>query len=341
MRFSEVTQTAQIALLEETLAVIETSWLLAAVAFFVAWYGSRLVADRVRPALEQRVLRPTTANMVLRLGRVVVIVFALVPFAGLLGFRPQNVLLSFTVISLVLGAMLAPVARSYMSGLFIMFNRPYEVGDVIEFVDQDERGYVDDITLGYTKVSTLDNSFLILPNETMRERDVRNLSAADERNWVSIEVLVTYEGDLEAACDTLESAARAVDGVIRGGPRIRIGSSKYPAAPTAFVREFADDGILIELRCWIEDPQHMGKVESDIRRTIYDRVSEIDAEFAYPHTHHVFDETSGQVPIELDPADVADRTRQQNWARDGPDRARDRRHPSERSLGRADDRSLD
>lgn len=329
----------QISTLESILSAIETSWLFAGIVVVVAWYVSKLVADRLRPALERRVLRPTTANMVLRFGRVVVVVVALVPFAGLLGFRPQNVLLSFTVISVVIGAILAPVARSYVSGFFILFNRPYEIGDVIELVDEDERGYVDDITLGYTEVSTLENSFLIVPNETMRERDVRNLSAGDERNWASIDVLVTYEGDLEATCDALESAARSVDGVIGGGPRIRIGSSKYPAAPTVFVREFADHGILLELRCWIEAPTHIARVQSDIRRTIYDRLADIDAEFAYPHTHHVFDEASGRARVALDPIEQPDRPHRRDGATTGT--GRDRRHPSERSPGGSSDRSLD
>ncbi len=321
---------------ESVLAAIETSWLLAGLAVVVAWYASKLVADRLRPALEERVLRPTTAKMVLRVGRTVVVLLALVPFAGLLGFRPQNVLLSFTVISVVIGAILAPVARSYISGLFILFNRPYELGDVIELVDQEERGYVDDISLGYTEISTLKNSVLIVPNETMRERDVRNLSAADERNWVSIEVLVTYEGDLEAACDTLKSAARDVDGVLSGGPKIRIGSSKYPAAPTVFVREFADHGIELELRCWIESPSHLSAVESAVRRAIYDRFAEIDAEFAYPHTHHVFDEATGEARITLDEPTLPAHSHRQD---DSPTESdRDRRHPTRRSLGRSNDR---
>jgi len=321
--------------LESVLAAIETSWLLAGLTVVLAWYVSKLAADRLRPAIEERVLRPTTAKMVLRIGRAVVVLFALVPFAGLLGFRPQNVLVSFTVLSVIIGAILAPVARSYVSGLFILFNRPYEIGDLIELVDEAERGYVADITLGYTEISTLENSVLVVPNETMRERDVRNLSTADERNWVSIEVLVTYEGDLDAACDTLKSAARHVDGVITGGPRIRIGSSKYPAAPTVFVREFADHGIALELRCWVESPARIPTVESAVRRAIYDRFDGIDAAFAYPHTHHVFDEASGRARISLDSDPRSTRSRQ------GPATDRDRRHPSRRSLGRAGDRSLE
>ncbi len=78
---------------------------------------------------------------------------------------------------------------------------------------------------------------------------MRNLSSQDERSRLSIEVCVTYEGDLERACELLERAARPVDGVISGGPPIRVGRSKFPAGPTAFVREFADHGILIDLKC--------------------------------------------------------------------------------------------
>ncbi|WP_238709278.1 mechanosensitive ion channel domain-containing protein [Natronorubrum halophilum] len=185
----------RVAQLGDVVDGLELSWVFAVLAVIVAWYGSKLLTERLRPRLEERVLRPTTANAVLLAGRVAIVCYALVPFAGLLGFRPENVLLSFTVLSLVVGAVLAPVGRSYISGLFILVHRPYEVGDMIELVDREERGYVADITLGYTRIYTLENSFLVVPNETMRERDVRNLSSQDERSRLSLEVCVTYEGE--------------------------------------------------------------------------------------------------------------------------------------------------
>ena len=293
-------RTVDPAFADVVLETLETSWLLALVALVVAWYGSKLLAERVRPRLEERVLRPTTANAVLLIVRTGIVLFALVPFAGLLGFRPQNVLLSFTVISLVVGAMLAPVARSYISGLFIMLNRPYEVGDVVELVEQDERGYVDDVTLGYTKVFTFENSFLVVPNETMRERDVRNLSAEDERSRLSVEVCVTYEGDLERAREVLEATARDVDGVFEGGPSIRVGHTRYPAEPTSLVREFADHGIVLDLRFWIEAPAQSPSIQSAVRAAVWDAFEDEPVEFAYPHTHHVFDETSGRARFTFD-----------------------------------------
>ncbi|WP_255193578.1 mechanosensitive ion channel family protein [Natronobeatus ordinarius] len=300
MRRSVLGQTPESMLVDDVLEALEASWVLALLALIVAWYGSKLLTERVRPALEERVLRPTTANAVLLVARAGIVLFALVPFAGLFGFRPQNVLLSFTVISIVVGAMLAPVARSYISGLFILLNRPYEVGDVVELVDRGERGYVDDVTLGYTKVFTLENSFLVVPNETMRERDVRNLSAEDERGRISIEVCVTYEGDLERARELLEATARDVDGVVEGGPPIRIGDTRYPAEPTALVREFADHGVVLELRFWIEQPSRTLPIQSAVRAAVWTAFEDADVEFAYPHTHHVFDETSGRARLAFD-----------------------------------------
>ena len=316
-------------LASDVVEFVDPAWLFAVLAVVVAWYGSKLLTERLRPRLEERVLRPTTANAVLLLARVAIVCYAFVPFAGLLGFRPQNVLLSFTVLSLVLGAVLAPVGRSYVSGLFILVHRPYDVGDMIEFVDREERGYVDDITLGYTRIYTLENSFLVVPNETMRERDVRNLSAEDERSRLSLEVCVTYEGDLDRACELLERSARGVDGVISGGPPIRVGRSTFPAGPKAFVREFADHGVLIDLKCWIEAPYLPLKVRSAIHRRAWDAIADEDVEIAYPHTHHVFDETSGRARVGLESLDGESRASTPNPRRNGTDASSHR--PRERS----------
>lgn len=300
----------------DLLTILTNPWVVATLIILIAWFGSKFITNRIRPRLEDR-LRTSTTNLVLVAFRIAVVLYAFIPFAGLLGFRPQNVLLSFTVLSLILGAILAPVGRSYVSGLFIVYNRPYEVGDMIELVDQEEHGYVEDITLGYTKVSSLDNTFLVIPNETMRERDIRNLSADDERIRATISVDVTYEGDLDEACSLLEEAARSVDGVITDGPPIQVGRSRFSAEPNALVDEFADHGIRIVLKFWVEEPYLPAGVRSAVQRAAWSAFEDADVEVAYPHTHLVFDETSGRARIQLDSRD-RDRDRDQPAHLDEP-----------------------
>jgi small-conductance mechanosensitive channel len=147
----------------------------------VGWYASRLVVALLARPVAARFGRPSVTQTVLRLIRIGVVLVSLFVAAGQLGFRPTDILLSVTVFSAVLGIVLAPIVGSILNGFFVLADRPYEIGDMIELADRGQRGYVDDITLRYTKIFTLDNTFLVLPNSTIRERDVINYSAEDER----------------------------------------------------------------------------------------------------------------------------------------------------------------
>ncbi|GAB3017872.1 mechanosensitive ion channel family protein [Natronobiforma cellulositropha] len=292
-------------LTDRLVAVLESPWLVAIALVVLAWLGSKLVADRLRPHLQERVLRPSVTNAVLLVARVTVVVFALAPIAGLLGVRPRNVLLSVTVLSVVVGAILAPAARSYVAGFFVLLNRPYEVGDMVELVDRHgerDRGYVADVTLRYTKLVTLENASLLVPNESMRERDVTNRSADDLRERCSLEVSVTYEGDLDAAREALERSARESEGVVSGGPGIRLGSQRYPAEPVAFVGATGDDGIVLDLRFWLENPYRPLAVRSAVLERFLREIDGRNVDLAYPHVQHVFADESGRVPVSLETA---------------------------------------
>jgi small-conductance mechanosensitive channel len=200
----------------------------------------------------------------------------------------------------VIGVILAPIVGSVISGVFLLADQPYEIGDMIELTETGQRGFVDDITLRYTKIFTLDNTFLVIPNGNIRDRDVVNYSAEDTRLRDSLEVLITYESDLEAARERMAASARAVEGVISGGPNIRVGGARYPAAPQSLIASFDDNGILLRLRYWVQEPYRLPTVRSQIQTEIWDAFEGEDVEIAYPHSHLVFDETSGQLEVSAD-----------------------------------------
>lgn len=285
-------------------AVIESipDWATAVALVLVAWYGSKLFVRASRPQVVERLQRRSVAEIVLRLFRAVMMLLAAFVVLGIYGVELSDLVLSVTILSVVVGVILTPVASDLVGGLFILANRPYEVGDMIEFVDLEESGHVVDVTLRYTKIRTLENTFLVVPNSTIRERDVVNLSADDERTRVSIEFLVTYEGDLEEARGLLEDAATEIDGVIAGGPGISMGETKYPVQPNAFIESFADHGVRLELNFWVERPYLPRVMRSKIHEGVWERLDDADVEIAYPHTHLVFDETSGTARVSVDRA---------------------------------------
>lgn len=290
--------------------------MLALLVLLVAWYGSKLVVRLLSRRVARRFRRPSVVQTVLggvRSAIMLVAAFVAVGVAGLL--QLGDLVISATVLTGATILVLTPIIGSVVNGLLILADQPYEIGDMIEFVDSTNRnqtgqqGFVEDITLRYTKIFTLDNTFIVVPNGTMRDRDVINYSAEDPRTRLRLDVLVTYEGDLDEARDLIERAARKVDVVVSGGPDIRIGSARYPAAPTCYINEFADHGILLTLRYWAREPYKLLTVRSRVQENVWATLEDADVEMAYPHSHLVFDETSGSLPVSLDDGDGGGRGR--------------------------------
>jgi small-conductance mechanosensitive channel len=264
------------------------------VGVYLSTYVVRLLG---RP-IARRFQRQSVAQTVLKSVRIFTVLLVVVFGFNAVGIELSNIVISVGVFSAVTGIILAPLIGSAINGLFILADQPYEIGDMIE-LDDGTRGFVDDITLRYTRMFTLDNTFLVIPNSTIRDRDVVNYSAEDERTRLTLKVTVTYESDVDRARDLLERAGRQCDMVIEGGPDIRIGAARYPAKPTAYIDQYADHGILLQLRYWAKKPYKLGTVRSRVLTNLGRLLATDgeDVEMAYPHQHHVFDDTSGVAQV--------------------------------------------
>ncbi|WP_255195556.1 mechanosensitive ion channel family protein [Halorarius litoreus] len=271
----------------------------AAIVIVVAYYVSSLARQILGRRIARRFRRPSVTRTILRGIQGAIIIFAGFIALTFFGFQASDLVISLSVFSAVLGFILAPIIGSVINGLFVLSERPYEVGDMIHLSDKDTYGFVEDVTLRYTKIFTLDNTFLIVPNGSMRERDVVNFSAEDSRTRLKLDVLVTYESDIAEARELIEQAARDVDNVIGGGPDIRIGGARYPAAPTCYIDTFADHGVNLRLRYWAIEPYKLLTVRSKVQTKLWELLEDADVEIAYPHQHLFFDETSGEMQVAM------------------------------------------
>jgi small-conductance mechanosensitive channel len=263
-------------------------------AVLVVFLGISLANLAVRllaRPLARRFERQSVAQTVMGGIRAGIVLVTLVAAGSLVGLQLGNIALSVTVFSAVVGVILAPIVGNVLNGVFVLADQPFEIGDMIELSDG-TRGFVDDITIRYTKIFTLDNTFIVIPNGNIRDRDVTNYSAEDERTRLTVAVLVTYESDIPAARRSMETAARDTENVIKGGPDIRIGSARYPASPRCFIDDFADDGVLLRLRFWATKPYTVRATESAVRTEIRQRFAdgETAVEMAYPHRQLVIDD---------------------------------------------------
>lgn len=270
----------------------------------IAYVVGRLLVALLSRRIARRFERPSIRRAILRGIRGIILGLGIFVALGFFGLQLTDLALSVTVFSAVLGLVLAPIVGSVVSGLFVLADQPYEVGDMVEIVDTSQTGFVEDITLRYTKLFTLNNTFLVIPNSEIRKRDVMNYSAEDRRTRLSLDILVTYEGDLGEARALIETAAKEVDDVISGGPDIRIGSARYPAAPTCYIDKYGDHGVNLRLRYWVKRPYKLLTARSRVQEQVWQRLEETEGvSIAYPHSHLVFDETSGHVQVDMSEAD--------------------------------------
>lgn len=290
------------------LSPLLSKFVLTLLVIAVTWYAYKLVPKVLGRRVRRRFHRPSVARSILRVIQgVVVIIGLLFIIVGPLGAVDiGNVFLSIGVLSAIVAIVLAPLAGSFISGMLVLANQPYEVGDMVELVDEERQGFVEDITFSHTKIFTLENTFLVIPNEQMRNRDVINYSAEDPRSRMNLDIGITYESDVEEARSRIEEATRSVDSVVEGGPPIRIGSERYPAAPTCYIDAFGGSSIQLTLRYWIEEPHKLHRIRSEVLAAITERIEDSDVEIAYPHTHLVFDETSGHLSVSDESADRAE-----------------------------------
>lgn len=154
-----------------------------------------------------------------------------------------------------LGFGLQKIAANYISGFIILLDRSLRIGDMIAVGN--DRGQVLKITTRYTVLRSLSGVEAIVPNEVLVSSVVQNESYTDLKVRLALSVQVSYQAPVERALAILLEAAAAQ-------PRVLV-----EPAPSAFLTEFAESGINLELGFWIADPESgAGALRSDINLSI-------------------------------------------------------------------------
>lgn len=237
------------------------------VTVLVALYLSRVAENRLMRNQElDHSLRLVFSKLMRALLLMIAVLIAL-PLAGI----------DITFLSVFGGALgvglgfgLQKIAANYVSGFIILLDRSVRIGDLMTV--NDRYGEVTQITTRYTVLRSTDGTEAIIPNETMISSVVINHSFTSREQRINLAVQIGYDSDVEKAMAIMVEVARA-------HPRVL-----DTHEPRAFLREFADSGITLELAVWISDPEE-GRLNlrSDLNLAIWKRFQAEGIEIPYPH----------------------------------------------------------
>ncbi|TNE92130.1 MAG: mechanosensitive ion channel [Deltaproteobacteria bacterium] len=209
----------------------------ATLTLVVFWFLNRVVArilDRVFARAELDLTAAAFVHTMVRFGLGVVGVLTAL---NQLGVDTTSVLASLGVVGLTLGFAAQNTLSNVISGLFIFWDRPFVLGDLVE-VDG-EYGRVDSITLRSTRLVTVDGRMLAIPNAIIAESKV-----ASYTNFPHLRL------DLEVTVGVNEPIGKVRE--------VLLGLCNEPQfltepAPEVVVVALNDYNVLVELRVWLRD----------------------------------------------------------------------------------------
>ncbi len=146
------------------------------------------------------------------------------------------------VIGLALGFAFQEIASNFISGIFIAFVKPYQVGDIVEVSGY--QGTVHDINLRTTNLTTFQGLEVIVPNKEMFTKSLTNYTSTPERR-VDIDVGVSYAEDLRKVEKIATEAVEKIDVRIKDKPI------------EFFYKGFGSSSIDFQIRFWVEYPGQM------------------------------------------------------------------------------------
>ena len=236
-----------------------------------------IVALMMARVVERRLMGVTQMNLSLRMAlskaaRTVFLILAVLAALPAVG-------IDITVLSVFGGALgvgigfgLQKVASNYISGFIILLDRSVRIGDLIT-VDN-KYGEVSQINTRYTLLKALDGTESIVPNEMLIAQTVVNHSLSKPNVRIAMPMQVAYGTDLEQAEALMLEAAHDQSRVILDEP---------DNLPKVFLKEFADNGILLELAVWIRDAtEGQNNLRSDINWAIWRKFQSAGIEIPFP-----------------------------------------------------------
>jgi len=233
-----------------------------------------LVALWLGRALEHQVMRAEQLDMNLRV-MLAKLIRALLVLVGVLIALPA-VGIDLTVLSVFGGALgvgigfgLQKIASNYVSGFIILLDRSIHLGDVLT-VDN-RNGSVSKLTGRYVVLKSGDGTEAIIPNDTLISSTVVNHSYSNREMRIAITVQVDYASDVEQVMALMLDVARQHERVLKEPP------------PMAYLKNFADNGIDLELGVWIDDPEEgQLNLKSDLNRAIWQMFRRENIQIPYP-----------------------------------------------------------
>lgn len=217
--------------------------LAALVAFFIGRLVIRWIRKIVRRSFDRSGADKGVEQFVdslLKYGLYALLVFSLI---SSLGFDTTSVAAVLASGGVAIGLALQGSLSNFAGGVLILLLKPFVVGDYIIEDSNGKEGTVKEIQIFYTKLSTIDNKTIVIPNGMLTNNSITNATAKDERQ-LDLRVGISYDADIRQAKSVIENLLIKDECIIKN-EQINV-----------FVHELADSAVVLGIRAWVKNKEY-------------------------------------------------------------------------------------
>ncbi|MBI5398918.1 mechanosensitive ion channel family protein [Candidatus Woesearchaeota archaeon] len=210
------------------------------------------------------------------LNKVVTVVIYILAFLTILSHFEINVTPLITTLGLgglAVGLALQNTLMNFFAGLHLISDKPVNVGDFIE-TESKMSGYVEDIGWRATRIRTLSNTIVIIPNGKLAESVITNLSLPEENVIVRIECGVAYNSDLKKVEKITLDVAKKIQTTVKGTVK------NYD--PAVQFHTFGESNILFSVRLRVQHWEDKLHVQHEFIKALKERYDREKIEISFP-----------------------------------------------------------
>lgn len=238
-----------------------------AVLTFLVYYALwRLLKLVIVPVLKRMEVDDTGRTFFQTVARVVILTLGGVAALAEVGINTASLIASLGVAGLTIGFAARDALSNIISGIFIFWDRPFVLGDLIE-VDG-KYGRVDRITLRSTRVVTVEGKMLAIPNA-----EVVNTTVASYTNFphlrLDIPITIGVEENLGRVRSILLDLVAGDDAYMKD------------PEPLVVVEALNDYNVQISLRAWLDNERDHIRKRFELREAAFEALRSAEVDMPY------------------------------------------------------------
>ena len=214
------------------------SVVIALIVWFVGAKVIRFIRKLVRKAMERRDVDKGVTQFTDSMVKYGLYIVLIIVILNVFGIQTSSVAAAVASLGLTAGLALQGSLSNFAGGVLILILKPFKVGDYIIEDTHKNEGTVSEISIFYTRLRTLDNKVVVIPNGTLANASLTNVTTSDRRQ-IDLTFGIGYDDDLKKAKAILQQIAETTEERVKDTD-IQI-----------FVRDLAESSVNLGFRIWV------------------------------------------------------------------------------------------